>query len=93
MALTYTVTKISVNKVQERLFHITHNLICRDGVIEVINQDVCIEYRTGDSPSGITVEFQSKMQEIIDEYKSEQVIFTNTLLNQQVTWLNSHLTG
>lgn len=93
MALTYTVTKKSVNKVQEGLFHITHNLVCNDGAIEVINQDVSAEYRLGDNPSVITVEFQTKMQAIIDQYKAEQTIFTNALLNQQVTWLNSHLAG
>ncbi len=47
MALTYTVTKKSVTKVQVGLFHIIHNLTCLDGAVEVINQDVSVEYRAG----------------------------------------------
>jgi len=93
MALIITVTKKSVLLSQERLYSITLNLKCTNGGIEVINQDVSCEYRTGDAPQDLAVQFQKKMQYIIDKYKEEQVIYNHAQLNTMVTWLGTNLTG
>lgn len=82
--LTATVTKKSVKYVQPKLHSITFNLILKDNDIEVVNQDVSVEYRTGETPAQKVVEVTTKMQTLVDNYKSEQVIFNATALNNAV---------
>ena len=93
MALIITITKKEVSQKQERLYNIVLNMTCTDAGIEVINEDVSVEYRTGDAPQGLAVQFQSKMQKIIDDYKAEQVIYNHAQLNAMVAWLNSNIAG
>jgi len=93
MVLIIIVTKKSVSLIQERLYSITLNLKCTNAGIEVINQDVNCEYRTGDAPQDLAVQFQKKMQAIIDIYKAEQVIYNHAQVGTMVTWLGSNLTG
>jgi hypothetical protein len=82
--LTATVTKKSVTTGQSGLWIIVFNLVVKDGTPEVINQDVSCEYRTGESPSQKVVEIKNKMQKIIDDYKSSQVIFNAAALDTAV---------
>jgi len=82
--LTATVTKKSVKYVQPKLHSITFNLILKDNDIEVVNQDVSVEYRTGETPAQKVVEVTTKMQTLVDNYKSEQVIFNAAALNNAV---------
>jgi hypothetical protein len=82
--LTATVTKKSVRYVQSKLHSITFNLILKDNDIEVVNQDVSVEYRTGETPAQKVVEVTTKMQTLVDNYKSEQVIFNAAALNNAV---------
>jgi len=85
MALVATVTKKSVSKVMDKMWHILMNLILTDNSVEVINQDYSVRYRTGDSISDKTAIFINLMQYDIDKYKSEQNIFTHAQLDTAVT--------
>lgn len=91
MALSATVTKKSVKYAQSKLHHITFNLLVTDNSVEVINQDVSIEYRAGETPSAKVSEVISKMQTLIDNYKSEQVIFKAASLDTAVTNISGGL--
>ena len=90
MALTATVTKKSVSLVQEKLYEVTFKLILTD-TTEVFNKDYSIKYRTGQNISTLTNKFIRLMQDDIDKYKAEQVIFNATQLNTSVSNVNSGL--
>lgn len=85
MALVATVTKKSVSKIMDKMWHITMNLVLTDNSVEVLTKDHSVRYRTGDSISGKVSEFIDLMQYDIDKYKSEQNIFTNAQLDTAVT--------
>ena len=90
MALTATVTKKSVSLVQEKLYEVTFKLILTD-TTEVFNKDYSIKYRTGQNISTLTNKFIRLMQDDIDKYKAEQVIFNATQLNTSLSNVNSGL--
>jgi hypothetical protein len=85
MALTATVTKKSVKYVQPKLHAIVFSLSLKDNDVEVLNQDVSVEYRSGEAPSGKVAEVKEKMQILIDNYKSEVAIFNAAALDTAVT--------
>jgi hypothetical protein len=93
MALTILVTKKGVTQMQEGLWNITLNLVCKDSTIEVINQDFTMRYKTGQDIEIIAKGIQEEMQRVITRYKSSQVIFNHTKLNNAVAYLNSNLVG
>ena len=93
MALTILVTKKSVTQSQDRLWNITLNLSCKDGVPEVINQDFSFRYKTGQDIEVVVKKIQEEMQRVIDYYKSSQVIFNHAKLTTAITYLNSNLVG
>ena len=84
-ALTATVTKVSVNIPQLKLYIITLNLKVSDGVTNVIDQNFTQEYRTGESVAGIVNKFQAQMQDVIDKYKLEKSLLDNAQLNTAIT--------
>ncbi len=91
MALTAIVTKKSVKYVQSKLHSITFNLLLKDDTIEVVNQDVSVEYRAGDNPAQKVNEVKEKMQTLIDNYKSEKAIFNNAALDTAVNNISGGL--
>lgn len=91
MALSATVTKKSVLYIQPKLHEITFNLLLKNGVVEVLNHDVSIQFHAGDTPASKVTRVVELMQEKIDNYKSEQAIFTSALLNNAVTSINERL--
>lgn len=93
MALTITITKKSVTQSQDGLWNIVLNLICKDGVPEVINQDFTMRYKTGQDIEVVIKKIQGEMQKTIDYYKSSQVIFNHAKLATAITYLNSNLVG
>ncbi len=93
MALSITVTKKSVTQSQDGLWGITLNLVCKDGVPEVINQDFSMRYKTGQDIEVVVKRLQEEMQRIINYYKSSQVIFNHAKLATAITYLNSNLVG
>ena len=89
--LTATVTKKSVKYVQPKLHSITFNLILKDNNVEVINQDVCCEYRQGENAGQKVNEIKEKCQVLIDNYKAEQVIFNSATLDNAVATITGGL--
>ncbi len=93
MALTISVAKKSVSQSQSGLWNITLNMICKDGVSEVINQDFSMRYKAGQDVEVEVKKVQEGMQRVIDYYKASQVIFNHVKLTTVITYLNSNLVG
>jgi len=93
MALVITVSKVSVREELDKLWSITINLTCTDGGQEVINKDFSVRYRPGQNISQKVQILLEKMQEAIDDYKSEQQIFNASQLDTAVTYLQNNLVG
>ena len=93
MALTITVTKASVTEQMDKLWNVALNLTCLDAAVEVINRDFSIRYRMGEDLADKESKIQAMMQEAIDEYNAEQVIFDHAKMDTIVTNLNNNLTG
>ena len=91
MALTVTVTPVSVSKQMEKLWNATLKLKIFDDAVEVYDQDFSVRYREGEDIADKELKFQIKMQKAIDDYKAEQVIFTHAKMNTMVTNLNNNL--
>lgn len=84
MALTATVTKKSVIRVQDKRWIITWSTVVKDDGIEVLNKDYQVEYIPGDSVSAKEATFTSLMQADINAYKSEQNIFNAAAMDAAV---------
>lgn len=93
MALTKNVTKVSVSEAMDGMWNITLNLTCLDSAVEVINQNISFKYKIGQDIDDKQAEALESMQEIIDDYLAEQVIFDHAKLDNLVTYLESNLTG
>jgi hypothetical protein len=66
-------------------------LKCLTNSVEVLNKDYSVKYRTGDDISLKTDLFIKQMQKDIDNYKSEQAIFTNAQLDTAITTVQEGL--
>jgi len=91
MVLTLNIVKKSIALVQKDLYSITLTLTITDGAV-ISNYDFTQEYRTGQSVPTITAVFIAKMQDKINNYKSEQTIFNATQLDTAVTNIKNGLT-
>ncbi len=95
MALIIEVTKVSVTEQMNKLWNITLKLRLLDDVpepdVEVLNQDFSIRYRTGEDIEDKESKIQVMMQEAIDDYNAEQVIFDHAKMDTMVTNLNNNL--
>ena len=91
MALTATVTKKQVRKVINNLFGISMNMVLTDGEVEVINKDYTIRYRKGDVISEKINQLVNSMQDDIDKYKEESVLYNNAQLDTAVSSVQAAL--
>lgn len=91
MALTKIVSKKSVSYTQSKLHTIIFNLVLKEGETEVLNKDISCQFHDGDSPATKVALVISLMQEEINHYKSAQVIFNNTVLDNAVTTISEGL--
>jgi len=91
MALLVTVTKKSVSLLAEGQYQITLNMQYKNNAIVLLDQDFTEHYHSGQTPASVFVLFKAKMQETINKYKAEQVIFNIGALNTAVTTLQSQL--
>ena len=94
MALTIEVTKETVSEQMDKLWNIILKLKLFDGSTEIIfEQDFSTRYRTGEDIANKESEIQIMMQDAIDDYKAEQVIFDHAKMDTIVTNLNNNLVG
>ncbi len=94
MALTIEITKETVSEQMDKLWNITFNMKLFDGSTEVVfEQDFSTRYRTGEDIADKESEVQTMMQDAIDDYKDEQVIFDHAKMDTMVTNLNNNLVG
>ena len=91
MAYIINVSKVSVSETMRGMWNIVLKLTYTDGVEEVINQDFSIRYKQGQSITIKVQEIKEKMQEAINDYKAEQVIFNHAQLDAALTWLQDNL--
>lgn len=95
MALTIQVTKISVLEQMDKLWNITLKLRLLDDIpdpnVEVFTKNYSIRYRTGEDIADKEAKIQVMMQDDIDDYKTEKVIFDHAKMNTMVTNLNNNL--
>jgi len=94
MALTITVIKSAVSEQMDKLWNITLHMKLFDGSTDIVfEQDFSIRYRTGEDIANKESGIQLMMQDAIDDYKAEQVIFDHAKMDTMVTNLNNNLVG
>jgi hypothetical protein len=91
MALSVTITKKSVIRLQDKLYTITVRMILKNDGVEVLNHDFSIRYRTGDSIANKKAALQAEIQAVIDNYKAEQVLYNNAVFETMCTNIETGL--
>ena len=89
--LTVEITKVGISERMEGLFTVTLNMRCLSGSTEVINQNFTENYRPGDSMEKVISKVSEKMQDVINQYKNEQVIDTTLDWDIAIVELQKHL--
>jgi len=91
MALSVTITKGSVSRMQDKLYSVTVKMVLKDNNIEVLNRDFSVKYRTGETIANKKAVLQADIQAVIDNYKAEQVIFNAAAFGTMCTNIQSGL--
>ena len=78
-----TITKKAVNKT-ENGYTITVNMVCKDGITELINQDFTQNHNPNNSFDVAMGALKEQMQKVIDDYKSNQTLLENSDLDTAV---------
>ncbi len=92
MALTPTVTKVSVTGVEEDIHSITLNLKVNDGTSDVIDKDFAVEFKVShDNRAVLRQRLIDQMQKEIDVYKNHKVIDDSAALASDITTIQSNL--
>jgi len=91
MALVITVEKAMVKKVQPGLWNIIMHVEARDNGLMVIDNDYSVRYRPGDKLADKSPKFVDAIQDDIDKYISEQLIFNNAGLTALTNVVKSKL--
>ncbi len=96
MALGITVRAVSVSEPMPGLLNVTLNLICTDpdqAGAEVINRNFTQPRKAAVSIPTVQERFRAEMQECIDQYLREQVLFTHAALGSAVADIQAALVG
>jgi len=94
MALTPTVSKVSVTGSDESIHQVTLNLKVNDSVlaVDVIDQDFTVQYRAShDSVAGLRDKLLLEMQKVIDAYKSHEQLGNSPALANSITTIQNGL--
>ena len=93
MARTVTVTKKEVQKTGDKRYIITLTLkYLEDGTAAVLfEKDYPQEYLSGEAPSIYVSAWDRAMQADIADFKAEESLFNNSLLNTAVTAIQNGL--
>ena len=87
-----TITKKAVNKTDNG-YTITLNMICKDGAIEIINQDFTQNHNPANSVDVAKEAIRERMQKAIDDYKTNQTVLSSQQLDNAVVDIQNSLTG
>ncbi len=96
MALDISVTKVSVSEPMSGQLNVTLNLTCTDPDqegAEVINRDFTQPRKDAVSIPTVQERFRAEMQDCIDQYLREQVLFTHAVLDTAVAAIQAALVG
>jgi hypothetical protein len=91
MTANITVSKVSVDKVREKLYRISLNLTVTEDESELINQTFQEYYRSGDVPSVVVNRFYANMQAVITGFIEAQAIYDAAALDNAITYLETSL--
>lgn len=91
MVLEATVTKQSASKDATGIFSISMNLVLTDDAVEVINQDFAQVHNSANNISVARNEIMARMQDAIDEYKENLVVYNSAAFTDAVTYINENL--
>lgn len=91
MALEATVTKKTASKDAPGIFSISMNLILTDDAVEVINQDFSQTHNSANDISIARNEIMERMQDAIDEYKENKIVYNSVAFTDAVTYINENL--
>lgn len=91
MALVKTISKSAVTKIDEGLYGISVKLLLEDASVSVIDQDFTAKYKTGDDPLAVIKGLREQIQDAIDAYKEEQVLYNHQKFTDGVAWLISNV--
>jgi len=91
MALEVTVTKKSASKDSTGIYSISMNLVLTDDAVEVINQDFAQVHNSANNISVARDEIMTRMQDAIDEYKENKVVYDSVAFTNAVTYINENL--
>jgi len=91
MVLEATVTKKSASKDATGIYSISMNLILTDDAIEVINQDFAQTHNSANNISVARDEIMAKMQDAINKYKENKIVYDSVAFTDAVTYINTNL--
>ncbi len=91
MALTATVTKTAVRQAFNKLWSITMQLELKEDAVTVLTESFSENHKQDHAIAATGARFLARMQETIDRYKKEQVVFNHADLDTVVTGVQSGL--
>jgi len=93
MALTISLTKVSVSEPQRGMVVLTVNMTCLDGAEKVIDRDFTVMKKDAVSLATVKKRLHAAMQEEIDRYKREQKIFNLAAVDDAIADVEASLVG
>ena len=93
MALTVSLSKVSVSEPQKGMKVLTVNMILLDGVEEMYNQNFVAVKKADISLLIVKERLRVEMQAAIDRYKREQQILESAALDNAIADIESALVG
>ena len=89
--VTIDVSKVSVRKVQEKMYAVTLNLKVTEGAMELININFTENHKIGNTPAYTVNKFLVTMQACISDYIAEQGIYNAVALDNAIATLEGGL--
>lgn len=91
MVLEATVTKKSASKDSPGIYSISMILILTDDAVEVINKDFVQVHNSANNISVARDEIMARMQDAIDEYKENKLVYDSAMFTTAVAYINTNL--
>ena len=92
MALVATPTKASVTITAVNQYSIGIRMVLTDNSVTVIDKVYSFDYHPGRDIAQLVLAVKARMQEDIDKYKAEQVVYGATAFTNAVAWVQANLT-